>query len=496
MVLRYRYERDAKATPPPTPSPDEADIPKSDPPEFTVYRRGALYREVNSHTSPWAQEGFTGRAFWHSDDNGYTVVLYDDAARTAVTDNALDSGLLAGANVTSAGTKTENGVLCDLLRITPAEGITAEVAVDRATGGFVKITDDPDDPYVHESSTIDGYKEIAPGVRVPAAYKTRNGEFKLVEGKVRDVTDAELTGPAPTPKWTFASTATAPIDFVTFTPPYGFLPPGKAVHIHATVNGTPGTFLLDSGAAQILLYSKFTDKLPTKLKTIGTSGFSGINGQHVSARLARADIGIAGNTLSNVAVTVAKGGFGDDIDGIMGYPLLAGALVDVSLTDKTIRIMDPGKYEPEVVKGAYAFPVNLSSLQPGISLRVGSAVTKAVFDTGDSFLVTVSDDLTRSKRVVALTDSARVSLDGGAATDFQYNLFFVGVDGPTQVPEKCSRITQLQVGPYPYQNVETCFAPAEVFGRDGGLVGMDFLQHFNWTFDYPDGKLVLTPNGI
>ena len=32
--------------------------------------------------------------------------------------------------------------------------------------------------------------------------------------------------------------------------------------------------------------------------------------------------------------------------------------------------------------------------------------------------------------------------------------------------------------------------------KKGGLLGIDFLKHFNWTFDYPDGKLILTPNKV
>ncbi len=499
LVLRYRFERDASATPRPSPSPDEADIPKSGPPETVTYRRGALFRQLGSGNGNSTESGFTGRAFWEADDNGYTVLLLEDQGRRALTENALDSDQLAGATLESRGTRTVNGILCDIVRVTPPAGVTAEVAVDRATGGFVKIVYEPDDRYVHDDETIVGYKEIAPGVRVPGAYKAAHGEYKLVDGTVRAVTNDELRGPVPTAKWTFASTDATPIDVVTRTPEFGFMPPGKAVHVHATINGTPGTFLLDSGdGADILLYSAFTDKLAKKLTTIGRTGFSGINGRGVAARLERVDtLQVGKNTLSNVSVSVAKGGFGADIDGILGFDFLAGAIVDVNLAEKTIRILDPSVYEPTVVKGAYAFPINLASRQPGISLRVGDAETKAVFDSGDSFLVSLSDDLLRSRRVVALTDTTRIADPySGAPMEFQYNLFFVGVDGPTSVPAKCSRINQLEVGPYRYERVETCFAPAEVFGKDGGLIGMDFLQHFNWTFDYVDSKLVLTPNGL
>jgi predicted aspartyl protease len=493
VVLRYRWERAASATPPPTPGPDEADIPKSDAPETVIYRRGALYHELGSTNGNSSESGFTGRAFWSADANGYTVLLLEDEGRQALTENALDSAQLGDAKLESRGTRTVNGVACDVVRITPNGGMTADVAVDQTTGAFVQIIYNPDDHYRRPEENIVSYKEIAPGVRVPAAFKAGRGEFKLVDGSVKEVTNEELRGPVPKPKWNFASTDTTPIEYITRTPPYAFLPPGKAIYVHATINGTPGTFLLDSGdGADILLYTTFTDKLTKKLAVVGRTGFSGINGRGVGARLARVDtLEVGKNTLSNVIVAVTKGGFGNATDGILGYDFLAGALIDVNLSDRTIRILDPDAFQPTIAKGAYAFPVNLASRQPGISLRVGTATTKAVFDSGDDFLVSLSDDLTRSGRVVALTDSAKTG-----SGEFQYNLSFVGVDGPTSVPAKCSRISQFEIGPYRYQRVETCFAPAEVFGKDGGLIGMDFLQHFNWTFDYAHGQLVLTPNGM
>jgi hypothetical protein len=56
-------------------------------------------------------------------------------------------------------------------------------------------------------------------------------------------------------------------------------------------------------------------------------------------------------------------------------------------------------------------------------------------------------------------------------------------------------LNEIVIGPYKNQKVETCFGSAKVFGRDGGLIGFHFLKHFNWTFDYLESKLVLTPNG-
>ena len=239
------------------------------------------------------------------------------------------------------------------------------------------------------------------------------------------------------------------------------------------------------------MYRPYADKL--NVTKLGPPGFTGVNGDGIAAQFTRLNdpIVVGKNTLSTVIVTMADGGFAGGVDGILGYDFLAGALVDVDTANATIRILDPSAMEPVVAQGAYAFTVNLTSRQPEIALKASGVPTRAIFDTGDDYLAVLSDDLQRSGRIVALND--QIKLGGGQTIDYQIGFF--GVDGPANVPARCSRLSQLDVGPYKYINVETCFASANVFGRDGGLIGFDFLKHFNWTFDYPESKLVLTPNG-
>jgi hypothetical protein len=60
----------------------------------------------------------------------------------------------------------------------------------------------------------------------------------------------------------------------------------------------------------------------------------------------------------------------------------------------------------------------------------------------------------------------------------------------------CVLLNQVLIGPYKYQSPPLCFVGSGVFGEDGGEIGNDFLRHFDWTIDYPDGKFVLTPNNL
>ena len=490
-VLTYRAVA-PKATP--TPSAKAAAAAKagaapSEPSGFTTYRRGAVYRQLGATKPGAVQQGFTGRAFWLANQNGYTVVVYENDARLMLTENVIDAGVLANVPARSLGSQTVDGTAADVVRLTPPSGVPADVAFDRETGRYLKVTFNPDEAYARETVHYGSYTEIAPGVRVPSTISNDDGEWKLAEHAVRAVTNDDLRGPVPTAKWDFASTDTSPIEVVHYSTAYAFMPTSGAVHLRASINGQTGTFLLDSGASGIIVYRPYADKL--KLKMLGATAFSGVAGGTVRARFARADsIQVGKNTLSNVVVTVAGNEFSDNIDGILGFDFLAGALVDVDTANQTIRFLDPSKMEPAIAKGAYAFPVNLASFQPEIPLTVNGVQTHPIFDTGNSSFVTLSDYLKSSGKIVALNDSIRVE-----GTDVPYEFISYGVDGPTQYPSQCSRLNEIVIGPYRNQKVETCFASANVFGRDGGLIGFDFLKHFNWTFDYPESKLVLTPNG-
>ncbi|HEY6234361.1 MAG TPA: hypothetical protein VIW69_04535, partial [Candidatus Elarobacter sp.] len=229
-------------------------------------------------------------------------------------------------------------------------------------------------------------------------------------------------------------------------------------------------------------------------RCLATQRTGGVAGGTRSARWGRANtIAFGDNTLSNVVLSVARkeSTFRTPIDGIVGFDVFAAAVVHVDLKREVMAFADPAKVQPVVAKDAYAFPVNLADNTPEIALKVGTVPTRAIFDTGDDFFATLSDDLKTSGRLVTLPEEIKLG-----AMSFDMTMYFSGVDGVTPEPETCHRLREISIGPYRYQNVTTCFASQRVFGRDGGLIGFDFLRHFNWTFDYTRSHLVLTPNGL
>jgi hypothetical protein len=476
---RARRTLSAAASPEPNPAPLR--------PSSTEYRRGLAYRDVSKLGGGLStEEGFTGTSFWTSNVNhNSTLVLGRDAQRL-YTENLIDSEAIGQLPAAIRGQATIDGRSATVIRITPKVGTPADISVDPQTGAFLRVAIDPESPHESIDYDIVAYGDALPGKKIPIAIRTNGGgtdeTVVSIEPNVT-IPDDDLRAPKPLSSWTFGSMDPWPIEIVSQGDA------GKAVHVRASINGREGTFLLDSGASGIIVFRPFADTLD--LKELRKSGYYGVNGGFVRSTEALASsISIGSNVLSNVVVDIASHNF-ETIDGILGYDFLANALVDVNLADHTLTIADPSKFDPTIGKGAYAFPVDLSGGSPEVTMTLGNGiVTHPVFDTGNDFFVLLSDQLRSSGKVVALTDTIHY---GGY--EFENRIYFGGVDGTALESAPCIRLNSVNVGPYRYEQAATCFGSPRVFGEDRGLIGFDFLRHFNWTFDYPHNKLVLTPNG-
>ena len=258
---------------------------------------------------------------------------------------------------------------------------------------------------------------------------------------------------------------------------------GGYVVFNATIDGKMGSFLLDTGAASIILSQRFAQSL--NLPALGTTAYTGIAGNRIGAQVALVkDLGVGKSVLHDVVVDISENenaDLGRRLDGTIGYLLFAKALVDVDLNAQRMRVYDPTRFEPTVTKKSYIFDIDLATRQPKIAGTIGNGIAiHPILDTGNALLLSLSDSLRDGNRLVATH----------AAT-----MRFTGVDGRTEDTD-CAHVTRVSFGPINYDGPIVCFFKAKMFGSDGGIVGFDFLQRFNWTIDYPDKKFVLTPNGL
>ncbi len=457
----------------------------------TTLQRGLQYHETTVHESNAfveSEQGFTGRVFWDADENGYVVTVLGDRARFDIAENALSADTLATLPGTSRGTSKIGDDRVDVVRVTPNLSFPVDLYID-STGAYRRVVINPDARTGRrETINVQKYVDAVPGKKFVAAYSygaDRTIEVTKVEVNV-PISDDDLRPPQPRAHWTFASVDPTPIDIITYTGQITAY--GGAVRVRASINGHEGTFLLDSGSFGILVFDPFAATLD--LPALGPSSYVGVMaGETKATRVLVKELTVGKNVLRNVVVHRSRGDSGIGTDGVLGYDFLAGALVDVDLGAKTLRILDPKQYAPEIAKGTYAFPVDLTERSPAVAATVGNGVAfEPTLDTGNSFDVLISDTLRTSGKVVTVADE--VNKGAYTMTD---TMSYRGPDGETVVP--CVRLNKMSVGPYRFEASHACFASPDYFGDDGGLVGYDFLKHFNWIFDYPDGKVVLTPNG-
>jgi predicted aspartyl protease len=455
-------------------------------------RRELLYRtDSTAYGLTRGSEGFTGSVFWRANENGNVVTRRLRDGREALTADVIDAEAFAEVPTTIRPDTTFDGKTVAVVRVEPKNGVPADAYFDPATGELRGVVVEPDLAPERRTIHIESYGQFAPGKRYVSSYRYNESKrltrVTSFEPNVA-VSDADLHPPAATSTWTFGQANPTPIEIVEHSALYTNSG-ARAVHVTLSVNGHVGHFLFDSGAGGMLVRGPFAKA--AGIKPIGRTAYSGVNGRGVAARIGRIDtIGFGGSTLRDVLVTLtsdedSRGG----IDGIMGYDVLAGAVVNVNLVNKTLSVHNPDGYEAPVAQGAYAFPLDLSIFHAGVPVKVNDTVLPSVWiDTGDDFFVILPHEL--EKKTVALANTLSV----GA---FQVDQFvtFGGVDGAGAERAKCVRLNEIQIGPYRYQKALSCFAPNDAFGAEGGLIGFDFLRHFNWTFDYPHGKLVLTPNG-
>jgi predicted aspartyl protease len=446
-----------------------------------IIRRGLLFRSTElGYERPLEDDGFTGSLFWRANENGFTVSVRGPGAAMELTADVIEAEAFGDLPAALRPSTTFDGKKASVVRITPTQGVPADLYFDD-DGALLGYTLAPDKTDEREIVHFVSYAEFQPHKRYVDAYRygSSTRTYRVFNFQANaSVSDADLHPPAPRATWTFGEPRTVPITIRRGS----FF--GGAVYVSATINGRLGNFIVDSGSAGILLYDRFARA--AGVKDVGRTAVSGVNGESIAASLVEiATLAIGGNTLHDVIASrspqvVIDGKEDTTTDGLIGFDVLANALVDVDLKSERLTILDPKENQPVIKPGAYAFPVDLSEFEAGVPVKLQDEVLPSVWlDTGNSFFV-------------ILPHAAQGTHSGTIVSRFP----FFGVDGESQVEADCVRFNQIQVGPYRYEHALSCFAPNEAFGKSGGLIGFDFLKHFNWTFDYPHGQLVLTPNGL
>ena len=441
---------------------------------IAALHRGPVFREALSRGAGRSfEDGFTGRVLWSSNQNGFTVQTIGDAARYVYTESALFGEGLTALPATVLRSETIDGTPVTWVRVAPEVGVVAELAIDPASGTLKRAVLDPNGKYETRLDVL-GYTDVGNGKRVMSSWRYTGGKsvyaYTTVEAN-KPVTDAELHPPKQTATWTFDSAVgTVPVELTKYR-----------ILFDATVNGIKGKFILDTGASGIAFTDTFARRAGAK--RLGQSEISGIGG-NATANLYKVDtIAFGRSVLHDVIIFTGldeRGSSESEIGGLIGFDLLAGAIVEMDLDAKTLRIMDPTKVQPDTSRGLVVH-VDLNDGTPHVGMTVGGRVpVLATLDSGNPLHVLFSQSLVSRDRVSFFSDPNSL-----ASLPVQ----IYGVNGNETV--HCGQLQSLELGPVVYRPVPACASLS--MAHNDVLVGLDFIRAFNVVFDYPDGYMLMMP---
>lgn len=420
--------------------------------DVVLMSAGLAFHEIRTRVDEdniTAHTGFTGSVFWQCFTSGFTTPLYGERAKELAAYTMLMQEGTSGLPGTFRGHKSVDGKDVALVRVTMENGDPIDLYIDPSTGAYVQAVIDPGGGF-ETTYHILSYADVSPGKKMIGSYRIDQNDALHTNVKFEPnaaITAADLHPPKPTATWVFASDQPVPIRLT-----------HDRILIDATVNGVKGTFILDTGSDVIRLDDKFADS--AKVEALkGTSNAETVYDTVKERVRSVTDFNFGNASLQNVLVYSQnferfgyRGLDAQGYAGLIGADFFAGAIVKLDIYNSKMTILDPN--------------TDLSNLK----------ALPVVADLSDGEL-TVPMTLDKSLTVNALLDTGNPG-----SILFAYDL--VNKHEPFNPQMLTLGPIQYYVGSW----AGCCFA------ANYALLGYDFLKHFDYVFDYPHGRIYLTPN--
>lgn len=459
-------------------------------PMYTIHEieAGVVFRtdvtDVKRRTT--YHDGFTGRIYWSTDENGFTRPELGDVQKYNLSYDLLRNEATPEMTGTLQGTAQVDGTQTQIVRVSDPKAYPLDLYIDPATGAYKRAVIDPGGTY---ETTVDilAYTDALPGKKVMSKVSFGEGdstytEYTKFQANV-PVTPEEMHPPKAVAYWTFGTGAPAAVRLTQYR-----------IYVQATINGVQGNFIFDTGAGSgILLTQNFADR--AHVKADGSTVRYGIGGS-ANESVGHIDtMQIGDSVLHNVVVSTQDLGYHWQQergvpyapDGIIGFSLLAGAIVTLNLDAGTMAVQDPSTTAVDQSKGLLA-TVDLSTGIPRLPMKIDNVAVNASLDTGNAGMVLYSPEL-HSKYGVRTMVSTGLMQGTYDTAVYSSGGHIAGIGGVSKAD--CGTIDNISVGPIIYANVGAC-QTQEWSGREI-LVGIDFLRHFNYIFDYPHAQIVIIP---
>lgn len=265
--------------------------------------------------------------------------------------------------------------------------------------------------------------------------------------------------------------------------------------IDVEINGTPLSFILDTGVKSTILFSleeadsiQLRNTTSVRLQGLGSDGsLEALKSLNNRVRVGDAlDMNHSLYIIFDSALNFSPR-MGIPIHGILGNDFFQNFIVKINYSSEVIKIFDSEKYSFKYCKKCVDLDMHFVGGKPYISLK------------------TISEN--RQEEITLLVDSGSSDVlwlfdEKDFISEFPKNYFedFLGLGLSGNINGKRTRIPKLFVGDYQLEEVNTSFPEADAIlkarnylDRDGSLGG-GFLKRFTVTLDYKNKKLRLKKN--
>ncbi len=425
--------------------------------DLAILRAGLVFNDADTDVKRGGvteHVGFTGNLFWRSDASGFTIPVYGNLAKYEASLSVLWDEGTTELPATYQRAATIDGQAVGVVRVTLASADPIDLYVNQETGAYVQAVVDPDGAY-ETTIHILKYAEALPGKKIISSYRVDDSKDVTTYDKIdanATIDPGELHPPAAGAYWSFTNQDPVPIKLT-----------HDRILIDLSINGVNGRFILDTGADGIYLNDKFADRAKTVALQGGSTAASIY--EEVPIRMRKVDtLTFGGATLHNVIAASqnfdrddSRGLDWEGYDGLIGFDFFAGAIVKLDTYASKVTVLDPSTD----VSTAQGVPVivDLSAGTPAVPMMLNKTIdVNALLDTGNPGLVLFGPDLRKKRHL---------------------NIY------------GCGNFDRLELGPIVYASQAAC-----EWGFAGNyiLLGYDFLKHFDILFDYPHGRMLLTPN--
>jgi len=267
------------------------------------------------------------------------------------------------------------------------------------------------------------------------------------------------------------------------------------VVVPVEVNGTPLTFLLDTGVSTTIMFSlskvdslKLNNAKEIRLRGLGEGGsIPALMSSNNSLTIGKVkDENHTVYVIFDKSINLSTR-MGIPIHGILGYDFFKNLVVKTDYSSKKITVYKPSKYIPNYCKKHEEFDLIFNNKKPYINVEV------AVLDKKEE--VTLLIDSGSSDAIWLFDDN---DIENTKERAFFDDFLGQGISGV--IFGKRSKLSKLKIGSFELKNVKVAYPDKEslenikFFEERDGSLGGDILKRFTVIIDYSSKKIILKKN--